>query len=425
MKVQDLHNPAIAETEKDLPHEGNDMPTDQSVKAENNDGMLNTGGDTPPLDKADSHGDEQADADTADKDTEADAENEVDAEADPEVDIEAGADADVKDETEAEDDTEDDPDSGTALSWDLALTCDSTGLNAITQIIVEDDGDLLGDPDLIDRLEAFLKGDTKFDTDKKKLQAGQKLLREFYAKHNRAWSGVVGTFTDYAVQIGRLLIVLKALMKACGEKWEPWAAENLKFMAPRTRQANMQLAKVPGIDKHLHFGKERLLLLAAATKGAGGDDPIGEFLKRYNLGFDPAEEIDLDAYKDAVDLALDFERLKKAGLSVDIEALKMFKADGKKVGASLIDTLKIIEKTDGDPNKYLRDPDDDDDSIEGEKKAQSFQKIAITLAGTIDWLSSHEEFAKDVDVAKIDELAAKLAELRRLIAASDTSEADD
>ena len=65
----------------------------------------------------------------------------------------------------------------------------------------------------------------------------------------------------------------------------------------------MQLAKVPGIDNHLHFGKERLLLLAAATKGAGGVDPIGDFLAKYNLGFDPAEEIDLDAYKDAVDLA--------------------------------------------------------------------------------------------------------------------------
>ncbi len=263
------------------------MPTDQTAEVANNDGMLNTGGDTPPLDKADSHGDEQADADTADKDTEADADTEVDAEADSEVDIEAGADADVKDETEAEDDTEDDPDSATALSWDLALTCDSTALNEISNIIIEDDGELLGDSDLLDSVEAFLDGKAEFGTDIEKLQAGQELTRKFFAQQNLAMSGVVGTFSGYTVQTGRLLIALKPLVKAIGEKWETWAAKNLKFMAPRTRQACMQLAKVPGIDNHLHFGKERLLLLAGAVKGVDGDDPIGDLLRKYDLGSTP------------------------------------------------------------------------------------------------------------------------------------------
>jgi hypothetical protein len=311
-------------------------------------------------------------------------------------------------------------------TWDLAMTDDSTSLSEITNIIVEGDVGNLGDSDLLDRLDAFLGGEIKFRSNKDKLQAGQELLREFFAEHNRAWSGIVGTFTDYAVQIGRLLLALKSLVKACGLMWEPWTAENLKFMTPRTRQRNMQLAKVRGIDNHLHFGVERLLLLDAATKGNDGDDPIGDFLAKYNLGFDPAEEIDLDAYKDAVDLALDHQRLTKADIDVDMESLKKFKADGKKIGAGLIDTLKIVQQVGGDPNDYLRAPhDDDDDTIDGQKKAQSFQKIATTLAGTIDWLSSHEEYAKDVDVAKIDELATKLAELRNLVAASESPEDDD
>ncbi len=312
-----------------------------------------------------------------------------------------------------------------AIVWDFSMTTDSTSLNQITNIIVEDDGDLLGDSDLFDRLETYLNGDIEFRTNIEKLQAGQELLREFFAEHNRSWSGIFGTFTGYAVQIGRLLLALKALVKACGLKWEPWAAENLKFMTPRTRQRNMQLAKVRGIDNHLHFGTERLILLDGATKGNEGDDPIGDFLSKYNLGFDPAEEINLDAYKDAVDLALDHERLTKAGINVNMESLKIFKADGKKVGAGLIDTLKIVMKMGNDPNDYLETPRDDDDTIDGQKKAQSFQKIAITLAGTIDWLSNHEEFAKDIDVAKIDELAEKLDTLKRLIAASETPESDD
>jgi len=72
------------------------------------------------------------------------------------------------------------------FSWDFPLTADSTSLCEITNIIVEDDGDLLGDTDLLDRLDGFLNGDTEFRNDKEKLQAGQELLFEFFAKHNRA-----------------------------------------------------------------------------------------------------------------------------------------------------------------------------------------------------------------------------------------------
>jgi len=377
MTTQDNHNTAIAKTENDLPPEGTDVLTDQDVEV-------------------------TEETDTAREDTASASTAKTEPDAEPAADVQ--------------------------LAWSFPLTSDSTALNAITQIIVEDDGGLLGGaPDLPERLEGFLNGDTEFANDKEKLNAAQDLLREFTTNYNRSWSGIVGTFTDYAVQIGRLLHILKSLVKSVlGEKWEVWAGANLKFMTPRTRQSYMQLAKVPGIDNHLHFGIQRLLPLAGATKGAGGDDPIGDFLKKYNLGFDPEAEIDLDAYKDAVDLALDFERLKKADLNVDMEALQMFKADGKKVGASLIETLKIVEKAGGDPNKYLREPNDDHDaSIDGKKKAQSFQKIAITLAGTIEWLSSHEEFAKDVDVTKIDELVVKLAELKNRINASGSPEADD
>ncbi len=169
-------------------------------------------------------------------------------------------------------------------TWDLAMTADSTSLSEITNIIVEGDVGNLGDSDLLDRLDAYLGGEIEFGSNSEKLQAGQALLREFFAEHNRAWSGIVGTFTDYAVQIGRVLLVVENLVKACGLMWETWAAENLKFMAPRTRQRNMQLAKVRGIDNHLHFGVERLLLLDGAIKGNDGDDPIGDFLASTTSG---------------------------------------------------------------------------------------------------------------------------------------------
>jgi hypothetical protein len=119
----------------------------------------------------------------------------------------------------AETEPEAEPSMDIQLTWDFPLTSDSTALNSITRVIVEDDGGQLGDPDLLDRLEDFLSGNTKFATSEEKLQAGQNLLREFFSKSNRSWSGIVGTFTDYAVQMGRLLIKLKSLVKSAGRKW--------------------------------------------------------------------------------------------------------------------------------------------------------------------------------------------------------------
>jgi len=397
--------------EKADPSGDDEVLSNEPAEAADNDGSLKADREILPLYKAGSTANENTTADT-------------DAEADSEVDFKAEEDAESETETEPEDDTEDDRESNTGMTWAFPLTCDSTSLNVITDIIDSDDGNLLDDSEKLDEVEAFISGETKFGSSSEKLKAGQELLREFFALHNTAWSGIVGTFSGYAIQIGRLLLALKALVKECGLTWEPWVAEHVKFMTPRTRQRHMQLAKVRGIDSHLHFGTERLILLDGATKGNDGDDPIGDFLSKYNLGFNPEEEIDLDAYKDAVDLALDFERLKKAGIDVDMESLKKFRADGKTVNVSLIKVLKAVKAANGDPNKHLTDPSSGG-SDDGEKKAKSFKKIATTLAGTIDWIDDHREFIDHVDLDTIDELTSKLEALKALITALDESKVQD
>ncbi len=308
-----------------------------------------------------------------------------------------------------------------AIAWNLSMTADSTSLTQITSIIAEDDGDLLGDPDLVEQVELFLDGEIKFENDKEKLDAANTLLRSFHAKHNQAWSGVIGNFAVFAIQQGCLLNIIKELVKSTGYKWEPWAAENLQFMNPRTRQTFMQLAKVPGIDSHAYLGKERLLLLASATKGMSGDDPIGDFLKNHNLENNPEEEIDLDAYKDAVDTALDFERLKKAGIDVNMESLQMYRADGKRVDAELIKIMKAVKEAGGDTDRHLTSPQSDGFTIDGEKKAMSFKKIATALTGTIKWITDNRQYIEKVDVTKIDELTASLNALKQLVTEANAS----
>jgi hypothetical protein len=317
---------------------------------------------------------------------------------------------------EPESDTE--SDSQTTIPDELALGGDSTAALAVITQIEEDEGDQLGDSDIIDEVDDFLNPETEFDSDEEKLEAGHDLLRRYFSQHNRSWSAVLGTFAGYAVDIGRILHELKALVKACGKKWEPWAAENLVFMKPRTRQAFMQLAAVPGIDGYLHLCKERLLLLDSATKPYTSDDPIGDFLKRHDLYFDPEAEIDLDAYKEAVDIALDHDRLKNAGVVVEKDSIRKYKMDGKKIDASLIKVLKAVQKSTGDPNKSLTDPLTDDDDDSGEKRVQSFKKLAVSLLGTIAWIVGHPDYLDQVEADKIDELEEKLGALKRLISPS-------
>ena len=309
-------------------------------------------------------------------------------------------------------------DSQTVIPDELALCSDSTAVHDVITLIEEDDGDLIGS-DVSDEVEDFLNPDMKYESKEAKLTAGHDLLRRYFSQHNRSWSAVLGTFAGYAVTTGRILIELKALAKECDKKWEPWAAENLAFMSPRTRQAFMQLAAVPAIDDYPHFGKERLLLLAAATKPYTSDDPIGDFLKAHDLYFDPEAEIDLDAYKEAVDIALDHDRLKNAGVVVRKDSIRKYKMDGKKINTSLINVLKTVQRSGGDPNKSLTDPIIDDDSQNGEKRVQSFKKLAVSLLGTIEWIVGHPDFFDQVDADKIEELEDKLGALKRLISQPD------
>ena len=152
------------------------------------------------------------------------------------------------------------------------------------------------------------------------------------------------------------------------------------------------------------------------------DDRIGDFLKPHGLYFNPEAEIDLDAYKEAIDIALDHNRLKNAGVVVEKDSIRQYKMDGKKIDASLITVLKAVQKSGGNPNSALTDPITDDDNDSGEKRVQSFKKLAISLLGTINWIVKNQDFINQVDSDKIEELENKLGELKRLKNQPDTDD---
>jgi hypothetical protein len=77
--------------------------------------------------------------------------------------------------------------------------------------------------------------------------------------------------------------------------------------------------------------------------------------------------------------------------------------------------LKAVQRSTGDPNKSLTDPVPDDDDDSGEKRVQSFKKLAVSLLGTIAWIVGHPDYLDQVEADKIDELEDKLGALKRLI----------
>lgn len=65
-----------------------------------------------------------------------------------------------------------------------------------------------------------------------------------------------------------------------------------------------------------------------------------------------------------------------------MDSIQHYKQDGKKVGSNLINVLKAVQKSGGDPNRHLTDPSEDEGD-DGERRVQSFKKLAVSLQGTI------------------------------------------
>jgi hypothetical protein len=298
---------------------------------------------------------------------------------------------------------------------DLSLISDSTSIVEVTTFIEDDEGDLFGDAELYEELENFLASEGQHDSEEARLAAGQRLLRRCFKQFNKSWSGVKGSYARYAIQLGRLLLILKGMVKNCGQNWEPWAAENLPFIKDRTRQVYMRIAAVPSAEDFASLGIERLDEIVSVIKGVEGANPIADFLATHDLTFDPEAEEDLEEFKKKVDLALDAQKLRKAGIEVSLDSIQQYKQDGKKVGSHLINVLKAVQKSGGDPNRYLTDPPEDEEN-DGEKRVQSFKKLAVSLQGTIIWILENEDYLEKVDIDLLEALEAKLADLKtRLI----------
>ena len=295
---------------------------------------------------------------------------------------------------------------------------DSTAVQEITQFQVDDEGELLGDPetyrDVTEYNNEILEDDSK--TDSEKLAAGLDLLTRFHAQSNRVWNGIQGAFADYAIEKGKILNILKTLVKEQKGKWEVWASTNIKFMSERTRQNYMRLAERDDAHQYSFLGLERLNLLISVTKDSDSADPIGDLLTKYGIVFDPEQDVVFSEFKSQVDAALAAERIENAKVNVDFNKIAKLVSIGTKIDNSLIKNLARIQKSEGDPNKHLTllfmNQGSEEALFESEKKVEGFGKLVSRIKSVMDAIMKKTDLLRQVEENLIESLEEKLSQFK-------------
>ena len=79
----------------------------------------------------------------------------------------------------------------------------------------------------------------------------------------------------------------------------------------------MKIAEVQNSIRYAVFGKERLLQIIRQIdkKDLNKEDPIGDFLRKNKIDFDPKQETEFQEVRDEADVAIEKEKLSKAGIT--------------------------------------------------------------------------------------------------------------
>jgi hypothetical protein len=168
------------------------------------------------------------------------------------------------------------------------------------------------------------------------ISEGITLVMGLSADANQLINRANKSFAEKAIEIGKVCIRLKKLIRGFQKPWGVWAEENLPFVAKRNREKYMLLASRPDCWPFSFLGVDRLEMLCSVTKEMEGQDRIGDLLRKYNIGFDETTETNLSEFKTMIDIAISNERLIKNGLTVALGLVEETVRSGIQFDANLI-----------------------------------------------------------------------------------------
>jgi hypothetical protein len=222
-----------------------------------------------------------------------------------------------------------------------------------------------------------------------------------------------------AIHLGMIFLQLKEMVKGTETPWTVWADENLHFIGERNREKYMGLAKRKDCYPYAFLGVDRLDMLCSATKDSKEEDPIGAFLKKYEIPFDEQSEDNMTEFRNLIDSALNNEKLLKNGIAVDFPLVKHLTLSKFDFDKSFLKELKHIQESGGSAEARLKklsmnngkETDEDD----GEKRIQDFNTLSNRLIKTIDYIVKDSNQHAKVDQNTFTKLLEKLAELQKLV----------
>lgn len=232
-----------------------------------------------------------------------------------------------------------------------------------------------------------------------------------------------------AIRLGIMLLALKKLARQKKLKWGAWATERIPFLGERNRQRYMQVAGREDAHAYAFLGIDRLYLLCVATESQVGkvEDPIGDFLRRHQIHFDPTSDFDLDEFKRSIDAAMQMDFLVSHGVEgADPELVRNLTLANVKVDKALATELKTLQQYGANPNDRLRDLTMTRGRIrepEEKIKTMDFNKLSINLIKTADVLLKDSEKLETVNAQLVLDLFKRLEILRRLLPVEASKEA--
>ncbi len=322
----------------------------------------------------------------------------------------------------------------------MSLLGESPILKEVYLAVSDDKGEILGDEDLEEKVRGIIEEfqnpseDAPEKTPEDQLAELKEVSTAYAQQINVSASISDGALTKYRIRLGTLFHIQKKLAKRAGRKWVEWFAENYDERHLRSVQDFMALAKVPNIIRYAVFGKERLTEIQRTfkTEDFKKEDPVGDFLSKHRVVFDPESGETVDSWRSEVDAAIAFERIQRVEvkeeleLNADPELIKALVRSGIPADNRLIGEMVIVANSGGDVNAFLtrrfanngseKQPAGlEEGLIKGSRMIEGIPKLVSRFKETITYLSENRDLLERLDRSHVEALETQVAELRSLM----------
>jgi hypothetical protein len=274
--------------------------------------------------------------------------------------------------------------------------------------------------------EQYSDPKAKIDDPEKITALGKELATRYILRVNMVESGLIGTTTKYRIRGGMVFNILQRMIKAAkGPVWTKWFKANFDPREFRSVQDYMRLANIPGIIKYAVFGKERLLQIDRQLSAADlkTDDPIGAFLARKSVNFNPAQEIDAQELRIETDIAISHEKLLGAGITeITRELVEVLVRNGKEVESAHVNELKVTKDAKDDIVARFQEILASDGKVKPvmtpERKATGFKRKSDQFIVAMKSAITDAEYRGQVNAELINSLKETLQQLEEALQAT-------